>query len=85
MTKQLLIITFILLAMGGCSSTIENMDRMGENIRIDDAAMGCNLTYAQAKALDEDEARLCRKKKLEANRKERERNNAISKGAKVNP
>ena len=83
--RKILLLTAMFIAIGGCSSTIENMNRMGENIMIDDAAMGCNLTYAQAKALDEDEARLCRKKKLEANRKERERNNAISKGAKVNP
>ena len=51
---------------------------------IGDAASGCDLNYAEAEALDEDEARLCHAKKLEADKKERDRNYAIEKGAKVN-
>ena len=47
--------------------------------------MGCDLTYAEAEALDVNEANLCRKKKLDADTKERARNDAIRQGAKVNP
>ena len=30
-----------------------------------DAAMGCDITYAEAEALDKNEAKLCRTKKYE--------------------
>ena len=85
MTKKLLIITAMLIAIGGCSSTLENIERNVERGKIMDAAMGCDLNYAEAEALDVNEARLCREKKLDADKKERDRNYAIEKGAKVNP
>jgi hypothetical protein len=47
MAKQLLIITFMLLTIGGCSSTMEKIERMD----IRDAAMGCGLSYAKQKHL----------------------------------
>ena len=47
MTKKLLIITAILIAIGGCSSTMEKIERMD----VTDAAMGCGLSYAEAEAL----------------------------------
>ena len=75
----------MLLAMGGCSSTIEKIEDWEDRYRIQNAAMGCNLTYAEAEALDENEANLCRKKKLDVDTKERARNDAIRQGAKVNP
>ena len=80
MTKQLLIITAILIAIGGCSSTMET-----ERMDVTDAAMGCGLSYAEAEALDEDEARLCRKRRLNADMKERTRCDVISGGGCVNP
>ena len=47
MTKKLLIITAILITIGGCSSTMEKIERMD----VTDAAMGCGLSYAEAEAL----------------------------------
>ena len=59
MTKQLLIITFMLLAMGGCSS---NIGKIEDRRDVMNAALGCDLNYAEAEALDVNEANLCRKK-----------------------
>ena len=81
MTKKLLIITAILITIGGCSSTMEKIERMD----VTDAAMGCGLSYAEAEALDEYETRLCRKRRLSADMKERSRCDVISGGACVNP
>mgnify|MGYP005681751787 FL=1 len=81
MIKKPLIITAMLLTICGCSSTMEKIERM----YVTDAAMGCGLSYAEAKALDEDEARLCRKRKLNADMKERTRCDVISGGGCVNP
>ena len=81
MTKKLLIITAILITIGGCSSTMEKIERMD----VTDAAMGCSLSYAEAEALDEDEVRLCRKRRLNADMKERTRCDVISGGGCVNP
>ena len=52
----------MLIAIGGCSSTLENIERNVERGKIMDAAMGCDLNYAEAEALDVNEANLCRKK-----------------------
>ena len=84
MIKQFLIITAMLIAIGGCSSNIEKIEDREDRRDVMNAALGCDLNYAEAEALDEDEARLCRAKKLEADKKERDRNYAIEKGAKVN-
>ena len=81
MAKQLLIITFMLITIGGCSSTMEKIERLD----VTDAAMGCGLSYAEAEALDEDEARFCLKRRLNADMKERARCDVISGGACVNP
>ena len=60
MTKQLLIITVMLIAIGGCSSNIEKIeDRDRRDVM--NAALGCDLNYAEAEALDVNEANLCRK------------------------
>ena len=85
MTKQLLIITAMLIAIGGCSSNIEKIEDREDRRDVMNAALGCDLNYAEAEALDVNEANLCRKKKLDADKKERDRNYAIEKGAKVNP
>ena len=62
MIKKLLIITAMLIAIGGCSSTIEKIEDWEDRYKIQNAAMGCDLTYAEAEALDVNEANLCRKK-----------------------
>ena len=78
---KLILITAMLIGIGGCSSTMEKVERMD----LTDAAMGCGISYAEAKELDEDEARLCRKRRLNADMKERARCDVISGGACVNP
>jgi len=78
---KLILITAILIGIGGCSSTMEKVERMD----LTDAAMGCGISYAEAKELDEDEARLCRKRRLNADMKERTRCDVISGGSCVNP
>ena len=79
--KKLILITAMLIGIGGCSSTMEKVERMD----LADAAMGCGISYAEAKELDEDEARLCRKRRLNADMKERTRCDVISGGSCVNP
>ena len=79
--KYLTALLLTLLILGGCSSTIEKVERMD----LTDAAMGCGISYAEAKELDEDEARLCRKRRLNADMKERTRCDVISGGSCVNP
>ncbi len=59
MTKRLLIITAMLIAIGGCSSNIEKIEDRRD---VMNAALGCDLNYAEAEALDANEANLCRKK-----------------------
>ena len=83
--RKILLLTAMFIAIGGCSSTIEKIEDWEDRNKILNAAMGCNLSYAEAEALDINEANLCRKKKLDADSKERARNDAISQGAKVNP
>tara|TARA_B100000965_G_scaffold373878_1_gene364698 strand:- start:178 stop:420 length:243 start_codon:yes stop_codon:yes gene_type:complete len=78
---KLILITAMLIGIGGCSSTMEKVERMD----LTDAAMGCGISYAEAKELDEDEARLCRKRRLNADMKERTRCDVISGGSCVNP
>ena len=79
--KYLTAFLLTLLILGGCSSTMEKAERMD----LTDAAMGCGISYAEAKELDEDEARLCRKRRLNADMKERTRCDVISGGSCVNP
>ena len=79
--KRLILITAMLIAIGGCSATMEKVERMD----LTDAAMGCGIPYSEAKELDEDEARLCRKRRLNADMKERTRCDVISGGSCVNP
>ncbi len=79
--KKLILITAMLIGIGGCSSTMEKVERMD----LTDAAIGCGISYAEAKELDEDEARLCRKRRLNADMKERTRCDVISGGSCVNP
>ena len=78
---KLILITAMLIGIGGCSSTMEKVERMD----LTDAAMGCGISYAEAKELDEDEARLCRKRRLNADMKERTRCDVIAGGSCVNP
>tara|TARA_B100000459_G_C8528227_1_gene179327 strand:- start:178 stop:420 length:243 start_codon:yes stop_codon:yes gene_type:complete len=78
---KLILITAMLIGIGGCSSTMEKVERMD----LTDAAIGCGISYAEAKELDEDEARLCRKRRLNADMKERTRCDVISGGSCVNP
>tara|TARA_B100001142_G_scaffold208048_1_gene206187 strand:+ start:217 stop:474 length:258 start_codon:yes stop_codon:yes gene_type:complete len=85
MIKQFLIITAMLIAIGGCSSNIEKIEDREDRRDVMNAALGCDLNYAEAEALDEDEARLCRKRRLNADMKERSRCDVISGGACVNP
>ena len=79
--KYLTALLLTLLILGGCSSTMEKVERMD----LTDAAMGCGISYAEAKELDEDEARLCRKRRLNADMKERTRCDVIAGGSCVNP
>ena len=62
MIKQFLIITAILIAIGGCSSNIEKIEDREDRRDVMNAALGCDLNYAEAEALDVNEANLCRKK-----------------------
>ena len=62
MIKQFLIITAMLIAIGGCSSTIEKIEDREYRRDVMNAALGCDLNYAEAEALDVNEANLCRKK-----------------------
>ena len=78
---KLILITAMLIGIGGCSSTMEKVERMD----LTDAAMGCGISYAEAKELDEDVARLCRKRRLNADMKERTRCDVIAGGSCVNP
>ena len=79
--KYITTLLLTLLVLGGCSSTMEKVER----IDLTDAAMGCGISLAEAKELDEDEARLCRKRRLNADMKERTRCDVISGGSCVNP
>ena len=58
--KRLLFITGMLILLGIYIKEYINEAMIG------DATSGCDLNYAEAEALDEDEARFCRAKKLEA-------------------
>ena len=68
--KQLLFIAGMLGILG-----IYIRDFIDEAM-INEAAKGCDLKYSEAEALD-DEARLCREKKLDTDQKEREKRRAL--------
>ena len=69
--KQLLFIAGMLGLLGIYIRDFIDQAMIGE------AAEGCDLKYSEAEALDNDEARLCREKKLDADQKEREKRRAL--------
>lgn len=76
------IFLIVLSVAFGCFYFFKDKKDRGD---VPEAAMGCGLSYAEAEALDEDEARFCLKRRLNADMKERARCDVISGGACVNP